>query len=285
MSELHIADNLNDKKRGLSLPPWDAWKDPYKWLGTDTPPRIHTPVNDNNIPLRDVTVEIIAEQFRDDYDWPVIPDEPETKSDIHHIAFHSWQYEPQFHAGHTFPKRYRNQWSLLAVLPGLAHNAAHQKILLPQQEMPSHDQMLKSLDSNYIHEDLDNWSEQTYKSQRQFTTRRALVESKPSILGFDTNEEGQLIDKNGEVVEEIDDKNGHRCLVDRHMLHYNKFSEAVMRAAFLDSAFYLVPNLDMLVKEKPNVIAKELASRGVAEMVQLKSYVSWFRQEESSQAA
>ena len=182
----------NDRPMSRRLPPVDAWREPAKWLDLSTGlakkevrNRVPYPADGRGFAQPDVALAEFQALLWDDYAPVIDQNDPELKTDNHHIYYPRASYRPQNNNDSLIPYFFREQSSNLIEIHRPTHNGLHDLFQYPS--MPSQNLMAEELEENsssrqtmllaiYV-------ARHTVEFQQLFTARRNDIALNPERIG------------------------------------------------------------------------------------------------------
>jgi len=174
------------------LPPVDAWREPAKWLDLSTGltkkevrNRLPYPSDARGFAQPDIALAEFKSLLWDDYAPVIDQNDPELKTDNHHIYYPRATYRPQNNNDSLIPYFFREQSSNLIEIHRPTHNGLHDLFQYPS--MPSQHHMAEELEENsssrqtmllaiYV-------ARHTVEFQQLFTARRNDIALNPERIG------------------------------------------------------------------------------------------------------
>lgn len=248
MGKRLFAPSVQPSRR---LPPPEAWKRPDIWLDPErrAENRFYLPVDDRQFVIPDASIELVLELFDPDYRWPVDPNHPETRPDIHHFYWEHERYKAANFGGNTIPMDFCELPSNKGKMPRMFHNVLHditrEPIMPLLADMKAH--IRAYMLARQAFAEVVKSARLAAEQQKNFPVRRKDVARNP----------GRLSGRREDVVgEEI-----LASLFDRHFRDYRRRLEAILASSTLVAAEVapLFPEVSQLPsKMKPHVAVKKI---------------------------
>lgn len=241
----------HDDQYSPSLPPFEAWKRPEKWLNLDTglPKRnidkIEPPVDERGFIDIDAFVPLVQSTFFvDDYEWPYDPQNYETRTDDHHFYFDAYMYGKTMNFGDDTAKKFRELPPNVGRMPRQFHNTIH--ALTERPYMPDRDEMYDYVRSyqlaNLAFKRLYRAAHKTVNIMGSFTVRRQNVAE-----GLVTPS-----DDDDSIAEEILRMSFKR--------HFNEYSDAVERFKETEGKEIVYKDHEAIKVTRPIIVARKIGA-------------------------
>lgn len=182
----------NDQPLSRRLPPLNAWREPDKWLNLSTGlvkkemrNRLPYPTDARGLAQPDIALAEFQSLLWDDFVPTIDQNDPELKTDNHHLYYPRAQYKPHINNDSLIPYLFREQSANLIEIHRPTHNAQHD--LFTHPPMPSQRVMAEELEKNcttrqtmmlaiYV-------AQHTIEFQQQFAARRNDIALNPERIG------------------------------------------------------------------------------------------------------
>lgn len=186
------AKRAIDRPLSRRLLPIDAWREPDKYLDLTTglikrEQRCHRPfpTDARGLVQPDVALSEVQELFWDDYIPVIDQNDPELKTDRHHIYYPRSNYKSLNNNDSLIPYLFREQSSNLIEIYRPTHNVLHDLYRIP--DMPSQRVMAEELEENMAARQAMKLAiyiaKHTVEFQQLFTARRDDVAQNPERIG------------------------------------------------------------------------------------------------------
>lgn len=232
------------------LPPPEAWIEPERWIdlstGLPNKKRALIPVEyaDGLIDIDAFISSISSTLFKEEYEWPYNPRDPQTRPDDHHFYFTKNEYDPLFHKGDDRPQVFRELPINLGRVPRQFHNVIHdftEKPKMPDDTL-MHDYIRTYHLAHAAFKNLYTSAKSTLYAMGQFPARR------------------QTIAKNLITPKYGNDLIGEEILRRRFSKHFSNYERAVDHYLETEGKEIVYKEHETLKVTRPQVVVRKIGS-------------------------
>jgi hypothetical protein len=250
MSE-HGGDWETRHAHYFNLPPFEAWKEPEKWLAyrdgrikRSVPKFEFAPDERGFIDIHNVVRTVSTELFHPEYQWVFNPSDILTAPDDHHFYYDAEMYRPANNRGSEIPWQFRNLPVNVGRLPRQFHNVLH--TVVERHAMPEMDAMAEFVQAYTIaHQAFKRLfltAKQTTNAAQLFSSRKLSLET-GSIIPIDAEDS---------IAEAF-----MRDFFDRH---FRSYSEAIDAYIETDNKEIVYQDHETLKVTRPPLVVRKLGS-------------------------